>query len=178
LQNPKQSIKMPSQWDHRSDKDLLLTIIEMGSLSHIDWETVSATMKAKEYTFTKEACRQHYQKIRKEARNSAPNGSFSTPVKATAKAATKSTPATGSKGKSASFAKSAYANNYEDDDEEYFMTPSIKRQRSGVKKEKTEPVDMGGFYGQTAAQFKVEYENDGSGFDSPIDLVDDGIYEA
>lgn len=48
---------MPSQWDHKADKDLLLTIIEDGNLTHIDWQSVSAKLRAKDYTFTHEACR-------------------------------------------------------------------------------------------------------------------------
>jgi hypothetical protein len=43
-----------SVWEHKSDKDLLLTIIDQGSLQ---WPTISDKMQAKGYTFTKEACR-------------------------------------------------------------------------------------------------------------------------
>jgi hypothetical protein len=48
---------MPSQWDHKADKDLLLAIIEEGSLKSIVWPQIAEKMKAKEYTFTHEACR-------------------------------------------------------------------------------------------------------------------------
>jgi hypothetical protein len=46
-----------STWDHKSDKDLLLTIIEMGQLKSIMWPEIANKMVAKGYTFTKEACR-------------------------------------------------------------------------------------------------------------------------
>jgi hypothetical protein len=54
-------------------------------------------------------------------------------------------------------------------------TPSAKRKRN-EKKEKLEPQDMGGFAGQTAAQFKVEEfgGNNGDTYLSPVDLVDEG----
>jgi len=160
---------MPSAWDHRSDKDLLLTIIENGNLVHIDWQSVSATMKSKNYTFSHEACRQHYQKIRKEARNS--NGSsFSTPTKPNTSA--KSTPASRRNGKGAN--NHSFSN---DDDEELLATPSNKRKRPTPKHEKAEPEDLGGFLGQTAAQFKLE-ENNSDNYRSPIDLINDGIYAA
>jgi hypothetical protein len=46
-----------SQWDHKSDKDLLLTIIDTGALKGIDWKAVAERMATKGYTFTHEACR-------------------------------------------------------------------------------------------------------------------------
>jgi hypothetical protein len=48
---------MPSQWDHKADKDLLLAIIENGDLKSISWPAIAAKMQAKQYTFTHEACR-------------------------------------------------------------------------------------------------------------------------
>ena len=48
---------MPSVWDHKADKDLLLTIIEDGNLSHINWQSVSAKLQSKDYSFSHEACR-------------------------------------------------------------------------------------------------------------------------
>ena len=48
---------MPSMWDHRADKDLLLTIIEDGNLTGTDWHSVAAKMKSKDHTFSHEACR-------------------------------------------------------------------------------------------------------------------------
>jgi hypothetical protein len=50
---------MPSQWNHESDKDLLLTIIEEGQLKSIDWLLIAGKLQAKGkgYTFTNEACR-------------------------------------------------------------------------------------------------------------------------
>lgn len=46
-----------SQWDHKSDKDLLLTIIDAGALKGIDWKAIADAMKQKGYSFTHEACR-------------------------------------------------------------------------------------------------------------------------
>jgi hypothetical protein len=46
-----------SQWDHKSDKDLLLTIIDTGALKGIDWKSIAERMATKGYTFTHEACR-------------------------------------------------------------------------------------------------------------------------
>lgn len=54
--------KMPTRpgsslWDHKSDKDLLLAIIDNGALKGIDWKVISDKMVAKGYTFSHEACR-------------------------------------------------------------------------------------------------------------------------
>lgn len=46
-----------STWDHKSDKDLLLTIIELGQSKSILWPAIANHMAANGYTFTKEACR-------------------------------------------------------------------------------------------------------------------------
>lgn len=46
-----------SQWDHKSDKDLLLSIIDNGALKGIDWKSIAEKMVAKGYTFSHEACR-------------------------------------------------------------------------------------------------------------------------
>jgi len=48
---------MPSQWDHKADKDLLLAIIEKGELKSVNWAAIAEKMNAKGYTFTHEACR-------------------------------------------------------------------------------------------------------------------------
>jgi hypothetical protein len=48
---------MPSQWDQKADKDLLLAIIDEGTLKSIEWPKISAVMLEKGYTFTHEACR-------------------------------------------------------------------------------------------------------------------------
>jgi hypothetical protein len=48
---------MPNPWDHRSDKDFLLAIIDEGSLKSIVWPIIAQKMQAKGYTFTHEACR-------------------------------------------------------------------------------------------------------------------------
>jgi hypothetical protein len=53
--------KMPhpgsSLWGHKSDKDLLLAIIDNGALKGIDWKDISEKMTVKGYTFSHEACR-------------------------------------------------------------------------------------------------------------------------
>jgi hypothetical protein len=46
-----------SLWDHKSDKDLLLAIIDNGALKGIDWKDISEKMTVKGYTFSHEACR-------------------------------------------------------------------------------------------------------------------------
>jgi hypothetical protein len=100
--------------------------------------------------------RQRYQKMRREARSGgSSNGDtgISTPSKA------KATPSK-RKGKSSS----------DNDDEDLGATPS-KRKKS-VKKESTQKGEeySNGFAGQTATQFKIEYQN-GNG---TVDLSDDG----
>ncbi|KAF5874268.1 uncharacterized protein Bfra_004275 [Botrytis fragariae] len=123
---------MPSQWDHRADKDLLLAIIEGNNLKAIEWPTISERLQKKGYSFTKEACRQHFQKIRKESRTGSPSVSTST------------TPAVTSVKKRKSKAASI-EEEQENDDEE---TPS-KNQSKRVKKESDD---------QSAAELGVESE--------------------
>ncbi|KAF8856287.1 hypothetical protein BDZ45DRAFT_561403, partial [Acephala macrosclerotiorum] len=60
---------MPSQWNYEADRDLLLAIIDEGALKSVIWPKISEKMAAKGYTFTHEACRQHFQKIRKESKS-------------------------------------------------------------------------------------------------------------
>ncbi|KAI9647193.1 hypothetical protein NHQ30_003576 [Ciborinia camelliae] len=113
---------MPSQWDHRADKDLLLAIIEGNNLKAIEWPAISEKLQKKGYSFTKEACRQHFQKIRKESRTGSPSVSTNTTPAATPAA----TPAKKRKSKAASFEDG------DDDDEEETPT-KVKSKR--VKKE-------------------------------------------
>ncbi|PMD56276.1 uncharacterized protein K444DRAFT_616084 [Hyaloscypha bicolor E] len=151
---------MPSQWDHKADKDLLLAIIENGDLKSISWPAIAAKMQAKAYTFTHEACRQHFQKIRKESRNSAGGGDSSSPNKrANTNGVHKSTPRKGSKAHG-SFEQSAN----DDDDEEDLNTPPSKRKRT-KKEEGKENADE-----QSAYLFKVEHG-------AVIDLENNDIYE-
>ncbi|KAF7900636.1 uncharacterized protein EAF01_007938 [Botrytis porri] len=124
---------MPSQWDHRADKDLLLAIIEGNNLKAIEWPTISERLQKKGYSFTKEACRQHFQKIRKESRTGAPSASAST------------TPTATSAKKRKSKAASIEEGPENDDDEE---TPS----KNQSKRVKTESDD------QSAAELGVENE--------------------
>jgi hypothetical protein len=42
-------------WDHKSDKDLLLAIIEEKAV--LKWPTIAVRMQSKGYTFTQEGCR-------------------------------------------------------------------------------------------------------------------------
>ncbi|KAF7872507.1 hypothetical protein EAF04_003428 [Stromatinia cepivora] len=123
---------MPSQWDHRADKDLLLAIIEGNNLKTIEWPAISERLQKKGYSFTKEACRQHFQKIRKESRTGSPSASASTTPAAT--------PAKKRKPKA-----SSYEDGAENDDEE---TPS-KITSKRVKKENGN---------QSATQVGVEVE--------------------
>ncbi|TGO17917.1 hypothetical protein BPAE_0403g00010 [Botrytis paeoniae] len=123
---------MPSQWDHRADKDLLLAIIEGNNLKAIEWPTISERLQEKGYSFTKEACRQHFQKIRKESRTGSPSASTSTTPAATSVKKRKSKAASIEEGQ-------------ENDDEE---TPS-KNQSKRVKKESDD---------QSAAELGVESE--------------------
>lgn len=106
--------------------------------------------------------RQHYQKMRREAKSGSSSNSdtgISTPSKA------KATPSKGtpSKRKGKSFSDN-------DDDEDLGATPS--KRKKGIKKESTEKGGeySNGFAGQTATQFKMEVEN-GNG---TVDLSDDG----
>ncbi|KAL2066673.1 hypothetical protein VTL71DRAFT_2745 [Oculimacula yallundae] len=62
---------MPSQWNGDADRDLLLAIIEDGSTKSINWPNVASTIQGKGYSFSHEACRQHFQKIRRNANASA-----------------------------------------------------------------------------------------------------------
>jgi len=152
---------MPSNWDHKADKDLLLTIIEEGALKSIDWPNISARLAQKGYTFSKEACRQHFQKIRKDARA---NGEATPTPNRTSNGLAKSA---GNKGGKANGSFS-YGRENEDDDEE--MKTPTKRKRV-AKLEKQE--DMASFNGQSAMLFKME-EMNGNG--SPIDLISEDIY--
>jgi hypothetical protein len=89
--------------------------------------------------------RQHFQKLRKEARPGDGDDGGNSPIKSNS---AKSTPRKRSKTQSASFSSTSFQN--EDDDEE-FMTP-IKRKKTEVKPEQ----ENCGFPGQTAPLFKIE----------------------
>ncbi|KAG0647813.1 hypothetical protein D0Z07_6040 [Hyphodiscus hymeniophilus] len=155
-----------STWDGASDRDLLLTIIDEGGPGSSKWQVIADKMQAKGYTFTKEACRQHFQKIRKESRSSNPGGP--SPVrpgpivpKTRAPKGTNSAKSTPRKGKSMtdSFATTNGSSNSFDDDDDDMITPS-KRKRT-VKEE---------FGVQSAPLFKIE----GQGVETkPIDLDQD-----
>src|SRR5579871_1900332 len=98
--------------------------------------------------------------MRRESKNGSGstngNGNLTTPTKATA--STKSTPAS-KRSNAKAFMGSSNASNNEDDEEDMATTPTAKRKR-GIK-ERTEPQDMGGFSGETAAQARVEHANGG-----------------
>ncbi|KAI9814034.1 MAG: hypothetical protein M1827_003498 [Pycnora praestabilis] len=75
---------MPSgSWDTLSERQLLLTIIELTNPKAPSWDLVSDKMGT---GHTKEACRQHFQKIRREARSGNPGA---IPTKSPSKASTK-----------------------------------------------------------------------------------------
>lgn len=105
--------------------------------------------------------RQHYQKMRREAKSGASNSDagISTPSKA------KATPSKGTPSKR----KGKISSDNGDDEENLSATPS-KRKKS-VKTEGTEKSEeySNGFAGQTATQFKMEFQN-GNG---TVDLSDD-----
>jgi hypothetical protein len=156
---------MPSTWDHKADKDLLLTIIEEGALKSIDWPNISARLTRKGYAFSKEACRQHFQKIRKDARanNEANSEATSTPKRASNSLAKSA----GNKGGKANGSFS-YGRENDDDDEE-MNTPTKRKRVTKVEKQE----DMAGFNVQNAMLFKME---DMNGNRSPIDLIREDIY--
>ncbi|KAH8593738.1 hypothetical protein B0O99DRAFT_626936 [Bisporella sp. PMI_857] len=60
----------PTPWNDKSDRDLLLALLlaEDGALKGVKWDVISAKMTAQGYNFSNEACRQHFQKLRKESR--------------------------------------------------------------------------------------------------------------
>ncbi|CAG8983600.1 hypothetical protein HYALB_00004621 [Hymenoscyphus albidus] len=147
-----------SVWNHESDKDLLLTIIAGRKLEGINWKDVADEMTKAGYTFTQEACRQHFQKIRrgsKAPRKEKGASAAATPTKRKA-TSTQNTPA-----KSSSQAH----NNEDDEDDEAFGdgTPSKK-----PKLKKENPYARG-------AAFKIEENEDemgNSGFSFSQDVID------
>ncbi|KAI9873375.1 MAG: hypothetical protein M1830_000475 [Pleopsidium flavum] len=116
---------MPANWDAVQERKLLFAIIELTNPKPPSWQLVSEKMGP---GYSNEACRQHYQKIKRESKNgsSAP----STPRKpstANGKTATpKSTKSTGSKRKQAE----SFDSTMQDDDEEGFLA-SLKGSSSG-----------------------------------------------
>ncbi|CAL3966877.1 unnamed protein product [Diplocarpon coronariae] len=155
---------MPSQWDHKADKDLLLVIIDEGTLKGIAWPTISDKMSSKGYTFTHEGCRQHFQKIRKEARGGIAK-SDSGPSSPSKRTSSKTTPRKSSSGKGGKGPADCGSGEVEDDDEE--LPPPPSKRRRGVKKEepKFEPENS-----QQAYQFKVEQTDM---YENAIDLEND-----
>lgn len=147
-----------SQWDHKSDKDLLLTIIDTGALKGIDWKAIAERMVAKGYTFTHEACRQHFQKIRKEARSDSP---ATTPTHAR----TTSTPKSQKRSKGLIYD----GNQANSDDEEILTTPAKRAKVRAEAKVKAEGQENC----QTVAYFKIE-ESMGS---NVVDLERDDLYD-
>ncbi|TAQ83606.1 hypothetical protein B7494_g8070 [Chlorociboria aeruginascens] len=157
-----------SSWNHESDRDFLLTIIEGGQLKGIKWDVIAATLQAKGYTFSKEACRQHFQKLRKESSL----GLSSTPSsRANAPTPRKRAVSGSSKSKLSKSAKSADRSltTIDDDDDEEdieMQTPSKN------KKMKTED-------GVVRKLFKVEElgENENGSAGGVIDLDGDELYD-
>ncbi|KUJ09055.1 uncharacterized protein LY89DRAFT_741353 [Mollisia scopiformis] len=135
---------MPSQWDAKADRDLLLAIIDEGALKSVLWPKIAQKMKDRGYTFSHEACRQHFQKIRKEAKSPSKSAT-STPRKRS----TNDTP-------TSSFKSSSQKTNTTTSsilDDEDFETPTKKRKKNEhpIKEE----VDF-----QQAYRFKAENEGE------------------
>ncbi|KAK0127854.1 hypothetical protein ONS96_007355 [Cadophora gregata f. sp. sojae] len=142
----------PSQWDQKADRDLLLAIIDEGALKGIVWPKIALALQAKGYTFTHEACRQHFQKIRKQssATNNA-NGNGTSNSTPTASPKKKATPRKTPK----AAANYGATMNDDDDDEDLPPPPSAKRKRV-VKKEEN---GVGGGVDENergSYQFKIE----------------------
>ncbi|RDW88083.1 hypothetical protein BP6252_00115 [Coleophoma cylindrospora] len=165
---------MPPAWDDRADKHLLFAIIEEGALKSISWQNVSDALNQKGYTFSREACRQHFQKLRRESRGNRTN---TTPTKPS-----KGTPTKQGTGSGKSKAQFASNDRNEDDDEESFpptpthlnysfaSTPASKK-RKVEKMEEEKPRDLV-YGGQNAAIFKLEDAEDAG----VIDLERDDLY--
>ncbi|KAG9236114.1 hypothetical protein BJ875DRAFT_457245 [Amylocarpus encephaloides] len=167
-----------STWNAESDKDLLLTIIARGNLTSISWPGIAATMASMNYTFTHEACRQHFQKIRRERQKSL----GISPAKATGKESSNSKSTTTPR-KRAFSSKSSAKHANSDDEEDFQDTPSKKKKKSSpqMKKENAamntprfkmeEGVEVGDEENGVYFQEKlVDLEND--------DIYGEGDYEA
>ncbi|KAL5326153.1 hypothetical protein ACEPPN_007291 [Leptodophora sp. 'Broadleaf-Isolate-01'] len=153
----------PSQWDHKADKDLLLAIIDEGALKGIVWPKIAVTLQSKGYTFTHEACRQHFQKIRKQSSSSTGpstngngngNGNTSSPS-SPKKRPTPRKPSTPTASKSQTQTTGYGNNNDDEDDEDLPPPPSSKRKRIEKKEERV--GSAGGRAGERGVyQFKIE----------------------
>lgn len=161
-------------WDHKSDKDLLLSIIETGALKGIDWKAISDGMVTKGYTFSAEACRyvtfeftlifipiniflflslhpssQHFQKIRKEARNDSTTSGPTTPSTPSKPSASK--PKASSQKRSKGQLESDYGPMGDDDE---IITPSKRAKLKAEPKMENYGQENRGL--QNATLFKME----------------------
>ncbi|KAI9853154.1 MAG: hypothetical protein M1838_000010 [Thelocarpon superellum] len=137
---------MPSPWDNTAELKLLLVIIELLNPKTPSWPLVAEKMGP---TFTNEACRQHFQKLKRESRNSADP---TTPSRSNG--AKTPTPKSKAAKRQASVAQ---------DDEELELLDDVPR----MKKLKPDPE-------QSAILFKIEDPTAGH----VVDLVsEDGLYE-
>ncbi|TVY81033.1 hypothetical protein LSUE1_G008881 [Lachnellula suecica] len=156
-----------SRWDAESDRCLLLNIIEGGDLKGSEWPAISLKMKDKGYNFTHEACRQHYQKLRKEFRGGASNAKPKASPAPKAPRTPKSTTTTPRKGSKASKSFTSDSDTtgsmaHGDDDEPSSPTP-LKRKRMTKTEEEENGV-------HSAPLFKMEQ------FNHPVELDDDLYY--
>ncbi|KAH8820585.1 hypothetical protein F5884DRAFT_55164 [Xylogone sp. PMI_703] len=156
-------------WDNHSERDLLLAVIDEGSLKSIDWESVSRRMAAQGHSYSKEGCRQHFLKLKRESGKRG-GSSTSTPRKPRTPKSTK-TSSKGTYDKNMSF-----DNADNDDDEEDLMGQSPSKGQKVKREPKQEDDDEWSTYGQENVLFKMEDSNaNGKGH---IDLVNEDLYEA
>ncbi|KAM3078092.1 hypothetical protein ACMFMG_002606 [Clarireedia jacksonii] len=163
---------MPSAWDHAADRDMLLCIIEVGDIKSIQWDVVSQKMQAKGYTFTKEACRQRFQKIRRESKShhpsTTPSSAETTPAKKrqrASKSKSTSTPttSTSSRQKLGTYVFNGAEEEEEDDDEDDLLpSPQSKHMKQEVEFKDFEQQ-------QQVRQIKIEK----AGREGMVDLDDD-----
>ncbi|TVY35168.1 hypothetical protein LOCC1_G008860 [Lachnellula occidentalis] len=146
-------------WKPESDRALLLIIIMTGDLKTFKWPAISAELQEKGFTFTAEACRQHFQKLRREH-----NSPIATPTKqprAPQPRSIKKPKATATPTKShlqsyidlsASSPSSAHHAGSDDDEDFGFgahsASPSPMKRKRVMKKEEEN--------GQSAPLFKIE----------------------
>ncbi|KAH7370838.1 hypothetical protein BKA65DRAFT_545537 [Rhexocercosporidium sp. MPI-PUGE-AT-0058] len=148
----------PSQWDHKADKDLLLAVIDEGALKGIVWPKIAVTLQSKGYTFTHEACRQHFQKIRKQSASSSGNGNGigannnSSAPSSPKKRPTPRKPSAATSAKNQTTGYGAGVEDENDDEEDMPPPPSAKRKRVMKKEESA----ANGRDERPAYQFKIE----------------------
>ncbi|KAK6583618.1 hypothetical protein PZA11_003348 [Diplocarpon coronariae] len=144
---------MPSQWDHKADKDLLLVIIDEGTLKGIAWPTISDKMSSKAFPEDPQGSQRRHRQERLW------------PILPQQAYKLQDHPRKPSSGKGGKGPADCGSGEVEDDDEE--LPPPPSKRRRGVKKEepKFEPENS-----QQAYQFKVEQTDM---YENAIDLEND-----